>query len=144
MSKSSISPIETQREEELKLSSERSFGIVMAAFFAIVGGFPLLYWNAPRWWSLAIAAGFAVLAFAKPSILAPANRLWMRFGLLLHTIVNPVIMALVFFVTVVPIGVAMRLMGKDLLRLRLDRETPSYWIERRPPGPAPDSMKNQF
>lgn len=144
MSKSSLSPIETQREEELKLGTERSFGIVMAAFFAIVGCFPLFHWNAPRWWALAIAAGFAVLAFAKPSILAPANRLWMRFGLLLHAIINPIVMGFVYFVTVVPIGVVMRLMGKDILRLRLDRDTPSYWIERRPPGPAPDTMKNQF
>jgi len=136
--------MESRRDEPIKTASDRSFGFVMAGFFAIVGLWPLLFLATPRWWSLVISAGFAGAAAVKPAMLAPANRLWMRFGMLLHKIVNPVVMGFVFFSTVVPIGIVMRMMGKDLLRLRIDRSAPTYWIARTPPGPAPESMKNQF
>ena len=131
-------------DEEIKGSSNRAFGLVMAAAFAIGGLAPLVRGHAPRWWCLGITAAFLVVALAKPALLAPLNRLWMAFGLLLHRIVSPVVMGLVFYGVVTPIGLLMRLLGKDLLRLRLDRPGPSYWIERRPPGPAPDSMPRQF
>jgi hypothetical protein len=81
----------------------------------------------------------------RPAVLGPLNRWWLQLGLLLQQrLVTPVIMALLFFGTVTPIALVLRLLGKDLLRLRLDREADSYWIERRPPGPAPDTMRNQF
>ena len=79
-----------------------------------------------------------------PRVLAPLNRLWTRFGILLAKIVNPVVMAGVFFIAVTPIGLLMRLAGKDLLRLRYDSTAETYWIMRTPPGPPPDTMKNQF
>ena len=69
--------------------------------------------------------------------LRPLNRLWLKFGLLLHKVVNPIVMALVFFGTVLPTGLIMRVLGKDLLRLKRQPDANSYWIERRPPGPAP-------
>ena len=92
----------------------------------------------------ASAALFLVIAYTYPKVLAPLNLLWMKFGLLLHKIVTPVILGLLFFVTITPIGLLARACGKDFLRLRLDRGAKSYWIERTPPGPPPQSMKNQF
>jgi hypothetical protein len=76
--------------------------------------------------------------------LNPLNRLWLKFGLLLYKIVNPIVLGLLFFATIAPIGLIMRLTGKDFLRLKLDREAKSYWIERAPPGPSPQSMRNQY
>ena len=97
-----------------------------------------------RWWSLAIAGVFLVLSLFYPQLLAPLNRLWTRFGLLLHNIVNPIVLGLLFFVVVTPIGLLMRLFGKRPLNIDFDRETTSYWIDREPPGPAPETMKQQF
>ena len=97
-----------------------------------------------RIWAIGIAAAFAVVALARPGVLAPLNRLWTRFGLLLHKVVSPLIMGMLFYLTVTPIGLLMRAMGKDPLRLRPDPDAASYWIERDPPGPPPETMKNQF
>lgn len=124
--------------------SDRGFGLVMAAVFAIVGAWPALFAGAPRLWSFAVAALFLGAALAAPRVLAPLNRVWTRFGVLLHRIMNPVVMAVVFYGTVVPIGLVMRALGKDPLRLRRDPAATSYWIARTPPGPAPETMKNQF
>ena len=132
------------REEEAKASSERTFGLVFAAVFLIIGLWPLLHREAVRLWSLGIAVAFLVLAFVAPRTLVPLNRLWMKLGLLLHAIVNPVIMAFLFFTTVTPIALIMRLSGKDPLRLKLDPAARTYWIDRTPPGPAPDTMPRQF
>jgi hypothetical protein len=85
-----------------------------------------------------------VVALVYPRLLAPLNKLWLKFGLLLYKVMNPLVLGLLFFVTITPIGIVMRLFGKDFLRLRLDRSAKSYWIERTPPGPPPQSMKNQF
>ena len=87
---------------------------------------------------------FLVPALVRPQVLGPLNRLWLRLGLLLQRLVTPVVMALLFYGTVTPIALVLRLLGKDLLRLRIDRGADSYWLERRPPGPAPDTMRNQF
>jgi predicted membrane metal-binding protein len=132
------------REEEVKVSSERSFGFVFATVFVVIGLLPLFHRNPVRLWSLGIAAVFLVLALAAPRALAPLNRLWMKFGLLLHAIVNPVVMAFLFFSTVTPIALLMRIRGKDPLRLKLDPNAKTYWIDRTPPGPSPDTMPRQF
>ena len=79
-----------------------------------------------------------------PAALAPLNRVWTRFGLLLHRIVSPVVLGVMFFVVVTPTGLLMRALGKDPLRLRLTVTQRSYWIDRQPPGPAPDTLNNQF
>lgn len=130
--------------DEIKGGSDRSFGIVFAVVFAIIGLWPVMNGGAPRWWGLAIAAVFLMLALAAPTTLAPLNRLWFKFGLLLAKVVNPVVMGILFFLMFVPAGLVMRLLGKDPLRRRFDPEQKSYWIERHPPGPPPDTMKNQF
>ena len=130
--------------DAIKGSSNLSFGIVFAALFAIIGLFPLIGGNSVHWWSLIVAVTFLVLALAIPKLLAPLNRLWMRFGLLLHRIVNPLVMALLFFLVVTPIALLMRLFGKRPLQLDSEADAESYWIPRDPPGPDPETMKQQF
>ena len=130
--------------EEVRRSSDRSFGVVFAAAFLVIALFPLVRGGEPRLWALAVAAAFLGAALIRPALLAPLNRLWFRFGLLLGRVTNPLIMGLVFFLVITPMAMIMRLRGKDPLRLRPDREAKSYWIERVPPGPAPASMTNQF
>lgn len=132
------------REAEVEGSSDRAFGLLMAAVFAVLTLFPLLGHRPLRWWSLPIALVFLSSAVFYPRLLRRLNRLWLRFGLLLHAVVNPVVMGLLFFGTVTPIGLLLRWLGKDALRLRFDRPANTYWIDRRPPGPAPDTMPRQF
>lgn len=132
------------RGDDTAPGSERSFGIIFAVVFAIVGCWPLTGGNPPRFWSLAIAGVFLVLAFLLPVALKPLNRLWFRIGTGLHHVVSPLVLGLLFYFSVLPTGLLMRAFGKDPLRLRLDRKARSYWIERKPPGPAPDSLRNQF
>ena len=124
--------------------SDRSFGLVFGGFFALIALVPLIRGGAVHWWAIALAAAFLAVAMVRPALLAPANRAWMRFALLLSKIVNPIMMGLVFFLAVTPVALIMRMRGKDPLRLRFDRGAQSYWIERTPPGPAPDSMPRQF
>jgi hypothetical protein len=132
------------RDEEIVAGSDRSFGLVMAGAFAVVSA--LNAWHAGQiWpWTATLASLFVVAALARPALLNPLNRIWLKFGLLLHKIVNPVIMALLFYGTVLPTGLIARAMGKDLLRLKREPDAASYWIVRAPPGPAPDTMKDQF
>ncbi len=132
------------RQHEIKSSSERSFGLVFAVVFAVIGLWPLVHGGPPRFWGLAAGALFLALALVWTAPLRPLNRLWLRIGLLLHAVVNPVVMGLLFFGTVLPIGLFLRLTGKDLLNLRRDPEARSYWLERKPPGPKPETMIHQF
>ena len=97
-----------------------------------------------RGWALIVAAAFLFAALALPRVLAPLSRLWLRFGLLLHACISPIIMGLVFYTTVTPIGLVRRLLGQDPLRLRFDRDAVTYWIERHPAGPVPNTMPRQF
>jgi hypothetical protein len=132
------------RHEEVRGSSDRSFGIVFAVVFAAIGLAPLAFGGGLRIWSVLVGAAFLVVALALPRVLAPLNRLWLRFGLLLHRIVSPIVLGIMFYLVITPIGLFMRAMGKDLLRLKFDQRLPSYWIERVPPGPSPESIKDQF
>lgn len=132
------------RDEAVKGSSDRGFGIVFVTVFALIGCWPLFGGEAPRPWALAIAGALLTVALVRPRWLAPANRLWMRIGLLLHRITNPLIMGLVFFLAVTPTALIMRAAGKDPLRRKIDRSAKTYWIHREPPGPPPDTMTNQF
>ncbi len=133
-----------RRDEEVKGSSDRSFGLLFAGIAALVAAIKLWHANPVGFGWLAAAVILAALALLAPGVLAPANRLWLKLGLLLHHVVEPVVMSLLFFVTVMPIGLIMRASGKDLLRLKWDREATSYWLPRTPPGPAPDSIRQQF
>ena len=132
------------RDEVKASSSDRSFGLTFAGFFSLVGG--LSWWRGGEgWpWLLGAAALFALLALAAPRVLAPANKAWLKLGLLLFRVVNPVVMFLLYTTTIVPMGLLMRLTRRDPLRLRFDPSAESYWIPREPPGPPPESMSNQF
>ena len=132
------------RAMSAEASSDRSFGLVFAAVFALLAAYNA--WHGGGAWPvyLAIAVAFLAVALAAPKWLALLNRLWTRFGLMLSMIVSPIVLALMFFLVVTPVGVLMRLTGKDPLRLRHDSGTGSYWIVREPPGPSGESMGQQF
>jgi len=132
------------RHEDVEGSSDRTFGLVFAAFFAVVALLPLWRHASPRWWALLLGAGFAVIALTMPAWLAPLNRAWMQLGLLIGKVVSPIALGLVFFAVLTPTAMLMRWRGKDPLRLRRMPEAPSYWQSRTPPGPPPQSMTNQF
>ena len=132
------------REEHVQAGSDRGFGLVFAGFFGILTAFSLWHHSWAWHWTLPVAVAFLVVALIVPKILAPLNRLWLKFGLLLYKVMNPLILGLLFFVTIMPIGLVMRAFGKDFLRLKLDRNAKTYWIDRDPPGPPPQSMRNQF
>jgi len=132
------------RDERIVGGSDRSFGIVMAG--ALTAVTLLNAWHTGRlWpWTGGLAALFLAAAWLRPAILNPLSRIWLKFGLMLHSIVNPVVMALLFYGTVLPTGLVARAMGKDLLRLKRKPDAESYWIVREPPGPSPETMKDQF
>lgn len=132
------------REEHIEGSSDRSFGFVFAAVFALIALWPLLHQGGVRVWALVVAAAFALIAVVRPALLATPNRLWMKLGLLLGKIVAPIALGILFYAVLTPLGVLMRMTGKDPLRLKRDPSAASYWIPREPPGPPPGSMTNQF
>jgi hypothetical protein len=132
------------REEHVEGSSDRSFGLVFACVFLIIAAWPLFQGAPPRWWAIAVSAIFSAFALVKPGALAPLNRLWTKLGVLLGRVVAPVALAILFYLVLTPIGVVMRLTGKDNLHLKRDPTAKSYWVLRQPPGPPPDSMTNQF
>jgi len=122
-------------------SSPKSFGIVFSIVFLVVALYPLTNSEGLRIWALTMSAVFFLLAFVAPKVLAFPNKLWFKFGILLGSIIAPIVMALVYFIAVLPTGLIMRLLGKDLLKQKLDKNAKSYWIERSEPM---GSMKNQF
>lgn len=142
-----MSPIDDTRRSGGTITppSERSFGWVFTTVFAIIGGYQCYAGREEVGASfLAVAAVIAITAWFKPSILARPNLWWFRFGLLLNKLVTPVVMFFVFVTTFVPIGLIMRAMGYDPLRRKKQPAASTYWIERSPPGPDPDSMRNPF
>ena len=132
------------RQDATVPSSNRSFGIVMAIAFALLALINFSRAGHAWPWTGLLAVLFFVIACLFPAALRPLNWVWFQFGLLLHKVVNPIVMALLFFGTVLPTGLIMRALGKDPMRLKWQPDANSYWIERRPRGPAPESMKDQF
>ena len=132
------------RDREARTSSDQVFGLVFGLIFAVIALLPLAHGGALRVWAIVLALAFTVVALIRPVLLQPLNSAWMKFGQLLHRVVSPIVMAILFFGTVTPIAFILRGLGKDSLRLKLDRSAKTYWIERSPPGPAPESIKNQF
>ena len=132
---------EASRHAELKVGSERNFGLVFSTVFWIVAFIPMVNEGNPRVWAIVVASIFLVLSLALPKLLAPLNKLWFRFGLLLEAIINPIVMSLLFFIAVVPTGLIMRILGKDLLCQKTNKSANTYWNKREEQmGP----MKNQF
>jgi len=122
------------------VGSDRAFGVVFVVVFSVIGFFPLLGDGSPRAWALATAGVLLATAIARPRWLSPLNRAWFRFGLVLHRIASPVIIAAIYFAVVTPTGLLLRLVRKDVLKLKRDPQVDSYWIARDPPGPSPESL----
>ena len=130
--------------DEVKASSDRSFGFVFAAVFAIVAAWPVVFGGDLRLWALALAVAFLAAALAYPRILHPLNWLWFRIGVLLHHVVTPVVMGLIFVFGVLPTALIMRTRRRDSLRIDAHKRGDTNWVVRTPPGPSPDSMKRLF
>jgi len=132
---------ESSSHIQIEPSSEKSFGIVFSIVFLIISLFPLINSGNIHLWALILSAVFLFLAFIAPKILKLPNMLWFKLGILLGSIIAPIVMSLIYFITVMPIGLIMRIMGKDLLKKKFDKNAKSYWIKRSEPL---GSMKNQF
>ena len=144
MNRSAAMHEDLDRESEIKAGSEWTFGLVFAVVFSVIGLWPLIGGEAIRLWALTIAGVFALAAIVWPPVLGPLNQIWFQFGQLLHGIVNPLVLGLLFYTAVTPTAVFMRLIGKDPLHRRFEPDLDSYWIVRQPVGSEPSSMKNQF
>ena len=129
------------KQKEIKTGSNKSFGIVFFVIFIIVALWPLLKDENIRVWSLIVSIIFLTLGLLNSKILTPLNKLWMRLGILLGSIVSPIVMGVVYFGVVTPIGLIMKLFGKDVLNLKLDKNKPTYWLKK---NKIKSKMKNQF
>ena len=124
----------------IKIGSNKSFGIVFFVFFLIVAVYPLLKGNDLRIWAIILSLIFLILGVLNSVILSPLNKLWFKFGLILGRAISPIIMGIIFFIVVTPIGLLMRLIGKDLLNLKFNNNN-TYWIDKNDPK---SKMTNQF
>ena len=124
--------------------SNRSFGLVFAGVFFLLAAYFYFAQGKILTWSLALSGAFVFFSFFFSEVLTLPNTLWTKFGLLLHKIVSPLVLAILFFLVVTPIGLIMRILKRDLLQLKIDKQLPTYWSERTPPGPPPESLKNLF
>ena len=125
---------------EINKSSNRNFGIVFFIVFLIIAIYPMLNEGDVRFWSLIASLIFLTLGILNSEFLTPLNKIWFKFGIFLGKIFSPLIMSLIFFLVVTPIGLVLRLIGKDVLNLKFNNDK-SYWVEKR--GPK-SKMKNQF
>ena len=126
--------------DEVKIGSNKSFGIVFFVVFLIIATYPLINGDELKVWSLIIAIVFLFLGLINSKILNPPNKLWFKFGIFLGKIISPLVMGIIFFLVVTPIALLMRLLNKDLLNLKFNNNS-SYWIEKTEPR---SKMKNQF
>ena len=130
-----------ERNSNIKISSNRNFGLVFFIVFLIVSIWPLTYDEPVRIWSAIISSVFLILGLMNSKLLTPLNKLWFKFGMILGAIVSPVVMGVVFFLVVTPIGLIMKIMGKDLLNKKYDKKKRTYWIKR---DTLIGTMKRQF
>ncbi|MDC0544519.1 SxtJ family membrane protein [Candidatus Pelagibacter sp.] len=126
--------------DDIKISSNRSFGIVFFIVFILIAFYPLINQDEIRIWSVLISLLFLILGIINSKILTPLNKVWFKFGIFLGKIISPIVMGLIFFLVVTPIALLMRMLNKDLLNLKFSKNN-SYWIEKTDPK---SSMKNQF
>tara|TARA_B100000902_G_scaffold294400_1_gene281058 strand:- start:1119 stop:1502 length:384 start_codon:yes stop_codon:yes gene_type:complete len=126
--------------DDTKINSNRSFGIVFFIVFLLIAIYPLTYSEEIRTWSVIISLIFLILGLLNSKILTPLNKLWFKFGLFLGKMISPIIMGIIFFLVVTPIGLIMRLLGKDVLNLKFNNDR-SYWIDK---NESKSKMKNQF
>ena len=125
-------------------STDRLFGLLFSTFWGVVAMAPLRRGGSIRVWAAVLAAAFLATSLIRPTLLGPLNQWWQRLGQLLQKITNPILMAVLYFSTIVPFALIVRLLNEDGLRLKWEPGQNSYWIPRKPPGPRPESMKDQF
>ena len=129
-------------DSKIKISSNRSFGLLFFVVFLIVALWPLKYEEDIRSWSLALSIIFLILGVLNSKLLTPLNKLWFKFGIFLGFIVSPIVMGIVYFLVVTPIGIFMRFLGKDLLKTNKTKSASTYWIKRD--NKHSTTMKKQF
>jgi len=142
-----LNELSSMSDQTQTLPSERSFGLLFGAVFALLAAYGWYF----KGWSLVVALAlvgvalvFVLLGFVAPKVLAPLNWLWFQLGELLGKIVSPVVLGAIFFLILTPVSLVARLFGRDALRLKRKASQTSYWLDRAPPGPEPESFKNQF
>ena len=128
------------KNNDTKIGSNKSFGIVFFIVFLIIALYPMLKGQDLRLWSLIISLIFLILGIINSTVLTPLNKIWFKFGILLGNIISPIVMAIVFFVVVTPTGIIMKILRKDLIGLKKNNKN-TYWIEKKA---KMTSMKNQF
>ena len=126
--------------DEIKVGSNKSFGVVFFLVFLIISLYPLLNSENLRLWSLIVSLVFLILGVLNSNLLSPLNKIWFKFGIFLGKIISPIVMGIIFFLVVTPIGLLMKILKKDLLNLKFNKDR-SYWIEKTEPK---SKMKNQF
>ena len=129
-----------KKDKNIKISSNKSFGLVFFCFFLIISFYPIIDGGKLRYWSLTLSFIFLILGLLNSSILSPLNRLWYKFGLILGSIVSPVVMGVVFFIVITLSSLIMKILGKDVLNLKKVKSN-TYWIEKKE---SKSTMKNQF
>jgi hypothetical protein len=128
-------------KSNIKISSNRNFGLVFFFIFLVVSIWPLTHNESPRIWSTIISLAFLILVLTRSKLLTPLNRLWAKFGIILGSIIAPIVMGVVFFLVITPIGLVMKIIGKDLLSIKYDKKKETYWVKRDKPT---STMKQQF
>lgn len=129
------------RENDITLGSEKSFGLTFGAVLLALGVLPLFFSRSPRVWAIVLGILFFLAAILKPQIFKVPNRIWFRLGLMLNQIISPFILAFLFFAVFTPMGLVLRLFRKDILNLRIDKSISTYWIKSES---RIGSMKDQF
>ena len=127
-----------------EVPSNRSFGWLFTVVFTLVGVYSLWREGTAYPWMFGLAGVTAAVTIVRPRWLAPLNRAWMQFGALLHRAVSPLVLGIIFYGVFTPVGLVMRMAGRDIMKRRFEPGTPTYWIERDPPGPPDDSFQDQF
>ena len=127
--------------DKIKISSNRSFGLLFFVVFLIVSLWPLTHEGSIRIWSVIVSAVFLILGLINSRLLTPLNVLWFKLGMILGAIISPIVMGIIFFLVVTPTGFILRIMGKDLLNIKYDKEKETYWIKR---NASIGTMKRQF
>ncbi len=128
------------RDKKIKLGSNKNFGIVFCIFFLIIGFWPVVNHEEIRFWAIIISLMFLILVIVKSKILTPLNKIWFKFGIFLGNFISPIVMGIIFFFVVTPIGILMRLLRKDLINLKMHNHK-TYWIDKKNDN---NKMKNQF
>jgi hypothetical protein len=144
MTESSSSAGHVRAVKPANRSSDRAFGIFFALLALVLGAWPVASGGHPVHALLGIGTLLLVVAAAMPKLLGPFNRLWFEFGLLLHKLLSPLVLGLIYLTSVVPVGMLMRMFGKDPLRRQFEPDMQSYWVPRDPPGPQADSLPRQY